>query len=119
MKKRFKITVTKKNESGLIQLGDIDYFIPKSLIDKKYPTHGKKGFPLHPLIITKEQYERTSGHYMKFKDLEYKRIILKVQGDEEKERILSIKYAYEDCYEKLDDMDYYRKWFQHLNNIDE
>ena len=93
--------------------------ISKSLIDKKYPTHAKKGFPLHPLIITKEQYERISGHYMKIKDLEYKRTILKVYGDEEKERILSIKYLYEDCYEKLDEMDYYRKWFQHINNLDE
>lgn len=56
---------------------------------------------------------------MRIKELEYKRIILKIDGDEEKERILSVKYAFEDCYEKIDEMDYYRKWFQHLHNIEE
>jgi len=56
---------------------------------------------------------------MRIKELEYKRIILKIDGDEEKERILSVKYVFEDCYEKIDEMDYYRKWFQHLHNIEE
>jgi hypothetical protein len=63
------------------------------------------------LIINKDQYERTSGHYIRIKEYEYRRLVIKIDLDEEREKFFSQKFNYEDSYEKIDEMDYYRKWF--------
>jgi hypothetical protein len=110
MKKRYKVTVTKKISSGLIQLAEIDYSIPLCLIDKKYPAL-KRGFPQHPLIITWEQFDRISSHYLRIKEFDYKRVVYKIDTDDESAKNIVLKHNFEDCYEKIDEMDYYRKWF--------
>ena len=51
-------------------------------MDKKYPLRVKKGLNPVPLILLQEQHEKICNHYLKLRELEFKRVKLVVDKDE-------------------------------------
>jgi hypothetical protein len=111
-KKRFKTCVTVKTKDEKIQLATINYDIPSQLIDKKFVTTFVKRGPnggttssLAPLLINEESYERMTGHYMRLKDVKK----LYVRDETGENVFFKGFYDFEDQYEILEELDYYRR----------
>lgn len=93
-------------------LANINYDIPHNLVDKKlihyFVKRGLNGgitSSLVPLIINEDTYEKITSHYIRLKDV--KKLFVREEANEN--HFFNGVYDFEDQYEVLEELDYYRR----------